>query len=182
MKRSFHRVVLIALTCAASVGHAERADREQQVEIEFDRASTKLNAASGSVEGNVILTQGSLKITAPKMNFKRDSNDNVFAELLGNAAQRVTFREKREGFSDYTEGEADRAEFDQRTNTVKLINRARITSAGNEINSDLIVYNTGTDEFLAGGQDAKPNSGALPTRSRLVLPAPSSRDKPADKK
>jgi lipopolysaccharide export system protein LptA len=176
-----HFFFALLATTIAGGAHAERADREQQVVIEFDRVNTNLNSASGTVEGNVILTQGTLKITAPKMNFKRDANDNVFAELLGSSAQRVTFREKREGFSDYTEGEADKAEFDQRSNTVKLFNRARITSGGNEINSDLIVYNTGTDEFLAGGQDAKPNSGA-PSRSRLVLPAPSSRDKPAEKK
>lgn len=182
LKLAIAAVALATMTQA----QAERADRDKQVVIEYDRAVANLAAKSGTLEGNVILEQGTLRITAPKLNFKRDANDNVFAELFGSGAQRVTFRERREGYSDFTEGEAERAEYDQRANTIKLFNRARIVSAGNEMTSDYILYNTGTDEFLVDGQapgSKTPSSanGTAAARSRMVLPPPSAREKQGEK-
>jgi lipopolysaccharide export system protein LptA len=178
------KIAVAAASGVAAMGvpfaaHAERADRAKPVVIEYDRLLANIDASTVVVEGNVILEQGTLRITAPKMNVKSDAEKNVFAELIGNDKQRVTFREKREGFNDYTEGEADRAEYDQRANSIKLMSRARITSAGSEITGDQVFYNSVTEEFKVDGvPNSKPGTNAAPQRGRLVLPPPNSRDKP----
>ncbi len=173
--------VVVSALIFSGTAAAERADRAKSVEIEGARSVNKLDESTGSLE-DAVLIQGTLKITAPKLTYRRDAKGNLFAELVGSETQLVTFREKREGFADYTEGQAVKVDYDQRADTIKLISRARVVSGGSLLTSDLIVYNTLTNEFQAGlPAGAKPSTGAASERVRIVLPPPVS-DKPAEKK
>jgi len=130
---------------------AEKADRSKLIKIEA--ASNVLDQSTNVLvlEGEVVLEQGTMRITAERMRLKRDAQENIFAELFGKAGGQITFREKREGFSDYMEGVADRAEFDDKANTLKLFSRARLKNGTDELTGEYIYYNSLTEVIQAFG-------------------------------
>lgn len=150
---------------------AEKADRSKPIKIE---ASSNVLDQSTNVlvlEGEVVLEQGTMRITAERMRLKRDAQENIFAELFAKAGGQITFREKREGFSDYMEGVADRAEFDDKANTLKLFSRARLKNGTDELTGEYIYYNSLTEVIQAFGRvpDGKTDPKAtIPTGSNRV--------------
>ena len=52
----------------------------------------------------------------------------------------VSFRQKRDKVDEWIEGFAERAEFDDRNDVLKLFNRARVKSNQNEITGEYISY------------------------------------------
>ncbi len=148
----FFPAMLIAAITFAFDGHAEKADRTKEIEI--DAAKQKIDLANNVLvlEGNVVLTQGTMRINADRMIVKRDDQEQIFAELFGASGNQISFREKREGFNDFMEGTADRAEFDDRANTVKLFSRAKLKNGNDVLSGDYIYYNSVTEVMLADGR------------------------------
>ena len=92
---------------------AEKADRNKPIHLEADRATVedvnrKESTRISTFIGNVILTQGTLRIKADKLVMKEDINGFRHATATGNL---VTFRQKRDGLNEYVEGWSERAEF-----------------------------------------------------------------------
>jgi len=168
-------LAMIALALAAGHAAAEKADRTKPIEINAASGTSDLANNIQTLEGNVVLVQGTMRITADRMKLKRDAQDHIFAELFANAGGQISFREKREGFSDFMEGTADRAEFDDKANTIKFFSRAKLKNGGDELSGEFIYYNSVTEVLQALGRipDAKGDSKAgAPTgenRVRIVI-------------
>jgi lipopolysaccharide export system protein LptA len=85
------------------------------------------------------------------------------------------FREKREGLNDFMEGAADRAEFDDKANTLKLFNRAKLKNGTDELSGEYIYYNSVTEVIQALGRipdaksDPKAATPAGENRVRIVI-------------
>jgi lipopolysaccharide export system protein LptA len=154
---------------------AEKADRTKPIEIDAASSTADLANNVQLLEGRVVLSQGTMRITAEKMRLKRDAQDNIFAELFGAPGGQISFREKREGFNDFMEGTADRAEFDDKTNTIKLFNNARLKNGGDVLTGEYIYYNSVTEVIQALGRipDAnaagKPSPAAATSRVKIVI-------------
>ena len=154
---------------------AEKADRSKPIKIEA--ASSVLDQSTNILvlEGEVVLEQGTMRITAERMRLKRDAQENIFAELFGRAGGQITFREKREGFNDYMEGVADRAEFDDKANTLKLFSRAKLKNGADEMTGEYIYYNSLTEVFKAsssapsGKADPKTTQPTANNRARYII-------------
>ncbi len=157
-----HFLLLVAgFTPLAS--HAEKADRQQVL-----RMSAKQSGVEGTrdvnskfLEGDVLITQGTMRITAEKATV-RETNGDVFAELHGTPVNQITFRQKREGTDDYIEASADRAEYDDKTGTLRLFSRVRFKSGNDQADSEYMQYNSTTEkmEFRNQIPGAKPKAGA----------------------
>jgi lipopolysaccharide export system protein LptA len=89
------------------VAHAERADRDQPVNIEADRVEIDDQKKEAVFEGNVVLTQGTLMLKADRIIVDQDETGFQSGIAFGRPAY---FRQKREGFEDFIEGEAERLE------------------------------------------------------------------------
>lgn len=100
------------------------------------------------LEGNVIITQGTMRINASKLILKQGKDRARFGEGFGTP---VFFTQKQEGREDYLEATADRLEFDERTNTVKLFGKAKLKLGKDQLSADYIVYNTLTERYEAAG-------------------------------
>lgn len=172
---------------------AEKADRTKEIEIGAAAAKSDIANNVQTLDGAVVLTQGTMRITADRMILKRDAKDNIFAELLGLNGNQISFKEKREGFNDFMEGASDRAEFDQATSTIKLFTRARLKNGNDVLSGEYIYYNSTTDVMLADGRAPDNKSGrdpkasaAQPGRVRITIqpridPTPASqRSAPAE--
>jgi lipopolysaccharide export system protein LptA len=187
---------LTILTVIASTAQlpalAEKADRKKEIEIDAGRQRTDLANNVLVLEGGVSLVQGTMKITADRMVIKRDNENYLFAELFGLAGGQISFREKREGFNDFMDGTADRAEFDDRAGTIKLFNRAKLKNGSDTLTGEYIYYNSNTEVIQADGsapvgKDGKPATTNGGGRVRFVIqPRAESKTSPtatpADKK
>ena len=163
---------IITAACALFAGlappvFAEKADREQPVNIEADNLTVDDRNKVHVFEGNVILTQGSLEIRGDRLVVTQDAagfQNGVATTSKGLA----TFRQRREGTSDYVEGEAERIEYDSRSEKAKLFNRAKVTSGGDQVTGHYIEYDAITENYLAtNAPGSKP--GTAPARVRAVI-------------
>ncbi len=174
----FGKIIMVVATSFGLSVYAEKADRTKPIEIEAASAKSELATNVQTLDGAVVLTQGTMRITADRMILKRDAQNNIFAELSGGVTGQILFREKRDGFDDFIEGTADRAEFDQSANTIKLFNRARLKNGNDVLSGDYIFYNSLTEVMLADGRapggkigkDGKPMAAADSAgRVRIVI-------------
>jgi lipopolysaccharide export system protein LptA len=128
--------VLAAVAIAAPAVHAERADREKEIVLLADKGTADDNRKVSVFEGNVVITQGTMRVTANKVTLSEKDN---FKYYVAQGAP-VTFRQKRDNVDEWIEGTAARAEFDDKTDVVKLFNNAKVKSAQNEITGEYITY------------------------------------------
>jgi lipopolysaccharide export system protein LptA len=164
---------LLAFAFFSGAVHAEKADRTKPIKIEassnvVDQATNVL-----TLEGDVVLEQGTMRINAARMVVKRDAQEHIFAELFAKPGGQISFREKREGVNDYMEGVADRAEFDDKANTLKLFNRAKLKNGTDELSGEYIYYNSLTEVIQALGQipnaKADPKAGVPSSDNRVRI-------------
>ena len=179
--RKMRRGVDLALIAIGAIGflaahnvNAEQADRTKQIDIEADvvTINDKTNRIR-TLEGNVVLTQGTMKFTSERMVVKEDDAGFMTAQAFGGPSGQVAFRQKREGVNDFMEGFADRAEFDDQADTMKLLSRARLKSGGDELKGEYIYYNSATEVMQARNAlpDVKgtPAAGATPGRVKITI-------------
>jgi lipopolysaccharide export system protein LptA len=166
----------LALACAFALApaHAEKADRLKEMNIVSDRGG-KLDQQNrfAEVEGNVVITKGTILMHADRVQVRQSAAGYDTAIAFGASARPATFRQKRDGADEYIEGEADRLEYDARTDTVKFVNNAvvrrlRGATVTDEISGNLITYDcTSQVSSVTGGATPTP---ANPTgRVRVTL-------------
>ena len=134
MRRALHALVLAALALPAA---AERGDREKEIVVGADRLTADDAKRTSTFDGNVVVTQGTMRMTAAKVTVKEDAQRHKFYVANGTP---VTFRQKRDKVDEWVEGFAERAEFDDRNDVLKLYNKALVKSNQNELAGDFISY------------------------------------------
>ena len=127
---------------------AERADRDKPVNIVANKVTVDDRNKVHVFEGNVVLTQGTLTITGDKMVVTQDADGFQRGSATGNAKQLATFRQKRDNSTEYVEGEAERIEYDSRTERAKLFRSAKVSSGGDEVKGHYIEYDSISENYL----------------------------------
>ena len=170
MARSIHlRIGPALLTCLAlccAAAHAEKADREKNIEFQGDSGGGNAENKTGELVGHVVITQGTMAIQADRVTFKQNADNSLSATAYGNP---VRFREKRDGADDYYEGYAQRIVYDGEKRFIELFDNALLKKSGDEIRSNYITYSAATEKFTAEGRpDAKPPAaGDAPLGARV---------------
>jgi len=164
------RFAVAALAVAAStVTLAETGDREQKIAIVgdhflADQADKKTDTIT--FDGNVVVTQGTMRMTAAKVVVKQDPQKNKYYVATGSP---VTFRQKRDNVDEWIEGFADRAEFDDRNDVLKLFNHARVKRNDDELTGDCITYDMRKELAEVTGACGQ---AAPPSRVKMILTPP----------
>ena len=148
------------LLAQAWPAHAERADRERPINIESDTLHVDDAKKTAVYEGNVVLTQGTLLMTADRLNVRQDENGFTSSEALGQGKP-VFFRQKQEAKDEYIEGIGNRIEYDAVTDVVKLIGNARVRRGDEEVRGNLIVYDAKTETYRAVGTTKENGNGRV---------------------
>jgi lipopolysaccharide export system protein LptA len=165
------RIPLLAIAAALILpaAQAERADREKEVVLLADKGLADDNRKVSTFEGNVVITQGTMRVTANKVTL---SEKGTFKCYVAQGAP-VTFRQKRDNVDEWVEGFAERAEFDDQTDVLKLFNRARVKSGQNEITGDFISYDMRREVAeVTGGQSGKPLPSTPDQRVKVIILPP----------
>ena len=126
----------------------EKADREKPINIEADSAHMDDKTSTAIFEGNVLLTQGTLLIKADTLTVLQENDEFKKGIALGQTAY---FRQKREGYEDYIEGEAHRIEFDALTDQLTMTINAKLWREGDEVQGNFIHYDAATETFTVKG-------------------------------
>ena len=160
--------LLLAALAIAPAALAEKADREKEIQVLADRLTADDTKREAVYEGNVVVTQGTLRVAAARIVVREDAEG--YRSFVATGAP-VTFRQKRDNAEDWVEGEAQRAEFDDRSDVLKLLAQARLKSAQGEITGDFISYDRGRDFFqVTGGAPGTPPSAGSRVKATIVPP------------
>ena len=172
MKAAAFLLAALAAT-APPPAAADRSDREKEIVINADRSLADDNNRVLTFEGNVVVTQGTMRITATRLTMKEDAERNKSYVATGTP---VTFRQKRDKVDEFVDGEARRAEFDEKTDMLRLYERGRVKSGSNEITGEFTSYDLRKEVAEVSG--APPGKQAPPnSRVKVIIVPPK---KPAE--
>ncbi|WP_339325669.1 lipopolysaccharide transport periplasmic protein LptA [Janthinobacterium agaricidamnosum] len=124
------KLVLITFLSLAVVGlaRAEKADSEKPATITAEHGSTDEVKQTRTLTGNVVLVKGTLTMKAGRALLTEDPQGYQFVTFWADPGKLATFRQKRDGEGDlWVEGEAERVEYDSKTEIVKLFSKAKMT-------------------------------------------------------
>ena len=177
-----------ALALAAPCAHAERADRSKPMSVTSAGENpdvVDLKKHSAVFVGNVVITQGTLEIHADRVEVSEDPDGQRLGYAFGSATHPATFRQKRDGEDEYSEGDAMRIEYDSAANRVRFVGAAHLRMlkgavVTDQANAALITYDTATDTIKLGSGEAGSPAASSGGRTTVVFTpkAPSSAPAP----
>ncbi len=154
--RGLAALAFAALVAAAPAAWGEKADREKPVNFSSDDAGgVNYETRTGSLKGNVVITQGTMTIRADRIDFKQNANNSLSATVFGNP---LSFRQKKDGADEFYEAYAQRAVYDGQKELLELFDRALLKQGVDEIRSNYISYNTSTGAYKAEGRPDQPGA------------------------
>ena len=190
MSRLQHSLLLSFLTVAcATSALAEKADRNKPIQLEADRITVDDANKVHILEGRVILTKGTMQLKTEKLVVTQNADGFQKGVATGGANGLAYFRQRRDGSDEYVEGEAERIEYDDRSERTDLYNRAWLKSGKDEVRGQFIRYDARIENYTvtnsgspAAGSNGRvraviqPRSNAAedeapPQRSSMTLPA-----------
>jgi lipopolysaccharide export system protein LptA len=155
--------LVLALTFSGAV-HAERADRERPLNYEANSGECDDLKQVCVLAGDVVLVKGTMRATGERVQIRKDPEGYQYGLIEAAPGKLATFRQKRDatqpGPEEYVEGFAERVEYDEKADTVKLIGRARVRLLENdvqrdELRGDSITYDQRNSRyFVTGGKSA----------------------------
>lgn len=188
MKILFKLPLLVCLACAPlGLVHAEKADRNQPMNIDADALRHDDLQQLTVFTGRVVMTKGSIVLRGARLEVKQDADGYQTGVVTAEPGKRAFFRQRRDtppgAPEEFVEGEGEVIEYNGRADTVRFVRRAELRryrggTLSDELSGAVIVYYNLTDVFTVDGQQ-KGTSAATPgARVRAVL-AP--KDAPAGK-
>lgn len=170
MKRFLPLLLLVCFTFGASAAFAEKADATQPTNVEADQMAYDDVKQVNTFTGNVVLTRGTLIMKAQKMIVTQDPAGYQYATLLAAPDGLATFRQKRDGGPDlWVEGEAERIEYDGKTEIVKLFSKAKLTrlegtKVTDQVEGAFISYDSKAEFYTVNNMatgESKPGGGRI---------------------
>lgn len=146
MKNLLAAAFLGLASLTSSIAFAERADSLKQAVIDFDTLDVDEVTQTRILTGNVVLTRGTLVLKSDRALVKETPEGYLSVTLTANNGKTATFRQKRDGGPNlWVEGQAQRIEYDERAELVKLFNSAEVRELENgrmtnEIKGPFISY------------------------------------------
>ena len=147
---------------------AERADREKEIVVGADHLMADDANRTSTFEGSVVVTQGTMRMTANKVTVKEDADRHKFYVAYGAP---VTFRQKRDKVDEWIEGFAERAEFDDLNDMLRLYGRAKVKSNQNEFTGEFISYDMNKElAEVTGAAPGAPTTLDTPRVKMTIVP------------
>ncbi|MFA9215721.1 MAG: lipopolysaccharide transport periplasmic protein LptA [Sphingomonadaceae bacterium] len=173
------------LLAASGLVRAEKADSSKPTEIKFDQLEVDDVKQVKTFTGNVILTRGTLLMKSPKAVVTEDPQGYQYVTLTSAPGTVATFRQKRDGAGEqWVEGHAERIEYDDKTELVRLYSKAQIrrlegNKPSDEVDGEFISYDSRKEFFAVkntASGDSKPGAGrgtmVIQPSNKMAAPLP----------
>ena len=146
-------------------------DSEQPINIEADRAEADDVKRTTIYRGDVVITQGTLKITGETVTIYYDENGDL--TKLVSVGSPARFHQLPDGKSDipknYQKAQAKRMEYYEGKDLIVLLGNAVYGQGGDRVAAERIVYDSKRSRMKA--ESARPSSGSSekPDRVRIKI-------------
>ena len=177
------------LALSAVPAFAEKADRTKPLNYEADSGECDALKQVCVLVGSVVLNKGTMRAAGERVQVRKDPEGYQYGVIVAAPGKLASFRQRRDsskpGFEEFVEGYAERIEYDEKEDTVKLITRARVRLLENEVQrdelrGDAITYDQRNAKyFVTGGKpSADPNNpdgrvrGTIAPRTETPTDAP----------
>ncbi len=176
------RLALALALAGGAVGvQAERADRNKPLNAEADSLRYDDARQTSVFTGNVVITKGSIVIRGAQVEVRQDAAGNQLGIITGKPG---AFRQKREGVDEFIEGQAERIEYDSKSETVKftggaVLRRYKGAQLNDETVGSVITYNGSNDTFSVDGGSGNRTAANPSGRVRAMLTPVPKADAPA---
>ena len=169
MKRYFLFSLFLLHAAFAVNAHAEKADSTKPTEVVADQMTYDDVKQVNTFVGNVVLTRGTLLMKASRVVLTQSPDGYQTAVLTSGPGGLATYRQKRDGGPNlYMEGQAERIEYDSRTELIKLFSKAKMrrlegAKPTDEVEGEFISYDSRA-EFVSVNNTAsgdKPGGGRI---------------------
>jgi len=163
------RLALLATSLLLTLPvHAERADRNKPMLLEANRASIDDAKKIQILEGDVVITKGTLMLKADRVIVSEDKYGFQKGTAFAGKGGLARFRQKREGKDEYVEGEAERIEYNTNSEIAELFHQAWVKSGDDQVRGDYIWYDAVSEKYLVTAGETR-NANNPPTRVRAVI-------------
>ena len=141
---------------------AEKADRDKPTQVEANRMSADDARRLNIFEGDVVVTKGTIRLTADRLVVRQDAEGFQFATATGKPARFRQRQDPKPGEKEgiWIEGEALRIELDDRNQKIELFDAARVNRGGDEVAGDYIFVDQRSDFYQV-------SSGKGPAKGRV---------------
>jgi lipopolysaccharide export system protein LptA len=137
-------VIIVALSVCFAIGaQAERADRRLPVNITSLESDGDYADGKVKLSRNVLIIQGTLRITADTADVKTDDKNEYQATLV---AKPVCFRQRTDKGA-WAQGVAERIEYDSAKGIVEFFGNAHLFVGEDQHQSNYILYNINSNKF-----------------------------------
>src|SRR5690606_34466709 len=153
MTRLLSVFLILAGLIATTGAHAEKADRTKPTNVEANQMEYDDVKQVNVFVGNVVLTRGTILMKSARMVVTQDPEGYQFMTMYAPPNGLASFRQKRDGGPDqWIEGEAERIEYDDKNEVMKLFTRAKMRRLENgkitdEVAGEYISYDTRAEFF-----------------------------------
>jgi lipopolysaccharide export system protein LptA len=152
-------------------------DKNQDIEIESNTVYLDDTKNIGIYTGNVIIVQGSIRITGDKLTVFYTSENEL--EKIIVEGQPATFRQLPDNSTVYDEAEALVMEYHENENMIVLANKAVVKQGDRRLLAEHIEYDTELSQVRAKG--GGPSSNVTEdNRVRLIIPGKKPESENAD--
>jgi lipopolysaccharide export system protein LptA len=143
------RLAALLLLCLPALAHGLAADRDRPITVESDTATYNEKEGISVYQGNVYLTQGTLKLHGDILTVYSTDDHIQKAILTGDPATGV---QRPDGADANQHAEAQRIEYQADRGLLILTGKARVwETGGREVRSEEIVYDINKNTVNAGG-------------------------------
>ena len=113
--------------CFITAAHAEKADQDKPVILEAEKVSVNDVQQVYELDGQVLLTKGSILITGEKGNIKVDPEGYEYVDVQGNPESTASFRQRREGpANEFMQGRGQTVTYNAKTEFLTLTGQASL--------------------------------------------------------
>jgi lipopolysaccharide export system protein LptA len=168
MRKLFLALGLFLLPLAAA---AEKADRDKPTQVEANRMSADDVRRLNIFEGDVVVTKGTMRLTAERLVVRQDADGFQFATATGKPARFRQRQDPKPGEKEgvWVEGEALRIELDDRNQKIELFDAARVNRGGDEVAGDYIFVDQRSDFYQVSSGKGSDKGGAPKGRVKAII-------------
>lgn len=163
---SYMRVARIAALVGGSLfigittSYALQSDRKQPIQIEADSSSMNANNKMGSIRGNVVITQGTLRLNADNVSSTTNAKGETTQIIIQGSPAK--FQQQMDNKNGLAQGEAKTITYNLETGILTLSGNAYLNQNGASFRGENLRYSMNKGDIEANGG----NKG----RIKIVIP------------
>lgn len=167
-----HRTLPLLLSLCAGLGVSSAwalpSDRDQPIRVQADSAELDDKQGVAVYHGDVIITQGTLKITGDKVTITQDANGDI--EVFTAIGRPAYYEQKPSADKEIVKAYGLTIQYFADNERIVLIDQAKVVQEGNTFEGEKIVYDTQRQIVNAGRATGTNVSSPRPRIDMLIQP------------